>query len=76
MSGKSHIELQYSSILNVPFDKYDNFYFIINETNYQTTRIVADILSPHVINLHSTDTTIKSPIYKIKKRKVDKCILI
>lgn len=58
MSGKSHIELQYSSILNVPLDKYDNFYFIINETKYQTTRIVADLLSARVSNLHSTDPTI------------------
>lgn len=44
---------------NVPFDKYEkNFTFILNGKRYETSRFVADILSPIVCNWHYKDETL------------------
>ena len=43
----------------LPFDNYDkNFTFIVNNKEYKTSRIVADILSPVIQKYHKTDETI------------------
>lgn len=44
---------------NIPFDKYEkNFTFIVGEKPYQTSRFVADLISPRVRKLHYTDPSL------------------
>ena len=43
----------------IPFHLYEkNFTFIVNGKRYKTSRIVADILSPHLRKLHYSDNSI------------------
>lgn len=43
----------------IPFDKYEkNFEFIVNERRYYTCRLIADLLSPLINQLHNSDPTI------------------
>lgn len=52
------IKLNPNSILKIPFEKYDNdFTFIVNEEKFQTSRIVADLLSPKICQAHYNDPT-------------------
>lgn len=53
------IQLQPSSILHVPLNNYDqDFTFIVNKEETHTSRIVADLLSPKISQLHQIDSTI------------------
>lgn len=59
--------LGFRNIKDIPFDKYEkDFTFIVNEKRYNTPRIIADILSPNVRKLHSTDPTINEIRIDIK----------
>ena len=61
------IKLKTSSILQVPIDKYSNdFLFIVNGKEYQTSFIVADLLSPKISKIHLSDPTINK--YSINTR--------
>ena len=52
------IKLNPNSILNIPLEKYDNnFTFIVNGEKFQTNRIVADLLSPKISQIHFNDPT-------------------
>ena len=54
------VKLQEKSILQVPLDKYEEkFTFIVNGEKYQTSRIVADLLSPKIAKYHIIDPTIE-----------------
>ena len=45
----------------IPFHKYEkNFTFIVNNKQYETSRFIADILSPIVRQYHYTDESINS----------------
>ena len=47
------------NLKDIPFQKYDkNFTFIFNGKRYQTTRVIADLLSPSIRKLHFIDETI------------------
>lgn len=44
------------NLKNIPFDKYEkNFMFIVDNKRYHTTRLLADILSPNICQLHYID---------------------
>ena len=52
------IRLQTDSILQAPLSVYQNdFTFIVNQKEYQTTKLVADLLSPIISNIHASDPT-------------------
>ena len=46
------------SILQVPLKNYEpDFIFIVNNDKYQTSKIVADLLSTHISQIHQIDPT-------------------
>lgn len=50
--------LDIQNLRNIQFDKYDkDFVFIVNGKEYETSRFVADLLSPTIRKLHYTDQT-------------------
>lgn len=49
-----------NNIKDINYDKYEqNFTFIVNNERFSTTRIVADLLSPKIRQLHFIDDTIQ-----------------
>lgn len=55
---KAQLQLKTTSILTVPFQIYDNdFMFIVNGKEFKTSRILSDILSPKISQIHSIDPT-------------------
>lgn len=53
------IQLSSSCILNVPLQIYhDPFTFIVNQKEFQTTRLISDLLSPKISQIHQIDPTI------------------
>ena len=47
------------NLINIPFNKYQqDFTLIVNGEKYKTTRIVADLLSPLIREIHLVDSTI------------------
>lgn len=53
--------LSFNNIKSIPFDKYEkNFTFIVNGKEYETSRFVADILSPIVREYHFIDESMNS----------------
>ncbi|KAK8897876.1 hypothetical protein M9Y10_000105 [Tritrichomonas musculus] len=55
----SQIELKTSSILTVPLQTYnEDFTFIVNGTEFKTKRLIADLLSPKICQIHSNDPII------------------
>lgn len=54
------ITLDTKSILRVPLQSYDEFYFIINQKKYKTTRIISDLLSQRICQIHQCDPTYDS----------------
>lgn len=56
---KKDFVLDVSSLKNIPFNKYKNdFTFVVNGKKYQTSRFLADILSPYIRQYHYTDETL------------------
>lgn len=56
---ENHIKLHTNSIIEVPLIQYDNnFTFIVNGKEFKTSRIIADLLSPRICQIHSFDPTI------------------
>lgn len=52
------MQLKTTSILNVPLKTYLNdFTFIVNHVEYKTSRLVSDLLSPKICQIHSNDPT-------------------
>ena len=57
---RNSIKLQTESVLQLPLQKYMNdFTFIVNSEKYETSSIVADLLSPIISSQHLIDPTIK-----------------
>ena len=51
--------LNLNCVKNVPFDKYENdFTFIIKNKRYETSRFVADLISPRIRKLHYIDPSL------------------
>lgn len=63
------ITLKATSFSNVPFDNYQkNFTFIVNDEEFSTNKIIADILSKKVSRNHLTDPTIDRYSIKTKNK--------
>ncbi|KAK8865341.1 hypothetical protein M9Y10_010882 [Tritrichomonas musculus] len=58
MFSTNQIQLKTKSILKVPLEQYDSFHFIVNDKEFKTTRIIADLLSPKICQIHQCDPTI------------------
>lgn len=58
--SSDQIKLEIKSLLRVPLQTYDEFYFIVNEKEFKTTRIISDLLSPKICQIHRCDPTINS----------------
>lgn len=58
MSDKEKIQLKTSSITRIPFDTYEKFSFIVNGESFETTRIIAELLSIKICHIHQSDPTI------------------
>ena len=55
------------NLKNVPFHKYESdFTFVVNGERYETTRYVADLLSPAIRQMHFTDKSIDEFSLNIK----------
>lgn len=57
MSDTVKLNIDISSILNVPLNTYEDFTFIVNDESYKTTKIIADLLSNKISQLHLSDPT-------------------
>lgn len=58
MSENTTIQLQTSCILGFPFERYNqSFKFIVNGETFETNRVIADLLSNEVRQLHFIDPT-------------------
>lgn len=56
MSDFNQIQLKTTRISNIPLEKYEkNFTFIVNGEQFQTNRIIADLISPQVCKFHIND---------------------
>lgn len=64
MSLFKQIKLDVKSILNVDLHKYEEFYFIVNEREYKTTRIISELLSPEICKIHQCDPTFDRYVIK------------
>ena len=52
------IKLELSSILHVPIQNYErNFTFVVNNERFETSCLVADLLSPKISKYHLSDPT-------------------
>ena len=65
--------LSFSNLKDIPFDKYEkNFKFIVNGQEYETSRFVADLISPIVREYHFTDETMNSLTIETTKSASEK----
>lgn len=59
MEVKDYFSLDYKNLREIPFTKYaHDFTFIVDGKKFQTSRIVADLLSPIIRKLHFIDESI------------------
>lgn len=64
---RNRIQLLTNCILNVPFQMYDNdFTFIVNGNEFKTNKIISDLLSPKICNLHQIDPTFDTFVINTK----------
>lgn len=64
----NRLQLKTSSILNVPLQSYfDDFSFIVNGKEYKTSRLISDLLSPKICEIHANDPTFD--IFTIKTQQ-------
>lgn len=65
MTEITQIKLDSSAILNVPLHIYSqDFTLIVNQEEFHTTKIISDLLSPKICQIHTVDPTFNS--YTIK----------
>lgn len=61
------VQLQVSSVLHLPIQDYQqDFVFIVNNMQFYTSRIAADLLSPKIAQLHQVDPTTTSFLINTK----------
>lgn len=60
--------LNLENIKRINFDKYDKgFAFIVNGKRYETSRFVADIISPKIMKYHYNDESVNEYSMKVSK---------
>ena len=61
MTHSANIQLNLNRIKHVPFNTYDeDFTFVVNGEHYQTSKIVCDLISPTICQMHHNDPTINT----------------
>lgn len=61
MSETNKVYLNSSCLLNIPFQTYANdFSFIVNGKEFQTSRLISDLISPLICKMHLNDPTIST----------------
>lgn len=65
---RSQIQLKTTCIKNVPLNTYDKFYFVVNGEKFVTTRLISDLLSPYISNIHMNDPTFDEFIINTKEK--------
>lgn len=61
--------LNTTSILSIPFYTFDkDFTFIVNDQEFKTSRLIANILSPKISQIQTIDPTISQFIIKTKNK--------
>ncbi|KAK8888273.1 hypothetical protein M9Y10_039339 [Tritrichomonas musculus] len=68
MSKNGKIQLRTSSILRVPLHTYDKFVFIVNDLRFETSRIIADLLSNKICQIHQSDPTVDEYIINTQNK--------
>lgn len=69
MNQSAQLQLKTESIIDVPFESYyKDFTFLVNDEEFKTNKIIADILSPTISKLHLTDPTIDSFTIKTQQK--------
>lgn len=69
MTESNQVELKLKRIYSLPLDKYDkNFTFIVNGEEFESNRIIADLLSPKICKLHIDDPTITEFIIETENK--------
>ena len=59
MAEQNTIQLDYSCVLNIPLQTYnEDFYFIVNGQEYKTNRLISVLLSPKISKIHLSDPII------------------
>lgn len=67
MNNESIIQLQTSSVLNIPLQTYEeNFIFIVNNEEFRTSRLISQLLSPKISLHHKNDPTLDKYIINTK----------
>lgn len=56
------LQLKIESIREVPLQTYETFTFIVNNERFETSRLIADLLSSKISKIHQTDPTINEYI--------------
>lgn len=68
MMNEIQIQLKLSSVLNVPLEKYgEDFIFVVNNKEFKTSQLIADLISPTIRNIHITDPTFNEFIIQTKQ---------
>ena len=63
------VKLLPESIIHIPFNKYENnFTFIVNSNKYETSSFFADLLSPIISSRRSIDPTFNEFIINTKSK--------
>lgn len=58
MNSVNKIHLNPLTITNIPLQVYnDKFTFVVNKEEFKTSKIVSDLLSPHICRAHAADPT-------------------
>ena len=58
MNEECVIQLQTDCILNVPLLIYGEFTFIVNGKEFKTSRLISDLLSPTISQIHKVDPSV------------------
>lgn len=61
MTQELQAQLKATSVLDIPFQIYDQkFTFIVNGSEYRTIPLISDLLSPRISQIYQTDPTIST----------------
>ena len=62
MENKAKLQLKLTNIQRIPYNTYDKFTFIINGQSFETSRLIAELLSSEICKMHLIDPTINKYI--------------
>ena len=63
------VQLKTTAVLDIPLHVYEkDFTFIVNNKEYATSRVVSDLLSPYISQMHQTDPTISTFVISTEEK--------